>query len=82
MMDLNNNNNGLLLGWHALWYTKISKTSLSLAEGGLAGKYETWVGTALGDHQLEASAKSLRREGKIMLLYESAPIQFPGGGGV
>ena len=46
--------------------------------GELAGKYESWGG--LGDHQLAASSESLRREGKTLLSWESAPTQLPGGG--
>ena len=53
-----------------------------MLRGGLAGKYETWGGTALGDHQLAALPKSLRRDGETLLFVESEPTQLPGGGGV
>ena len=50
--------------------------------GGSVGKYETWGGVARGDHKQAASLKSLWSEDEILLIWESTPIQLPGGGGV
>ena len=74
---------GLLIGWRALRYTEISKTSQSLVEG--------WVGWEVRDLGLDRirisptggnAEVTAEREGETLLSWGSAPTQLPGGGGV